>query len=297
MNYKHLHYFWVVARKGSIARASEQLHLTPQTISAQISALEDQLDNRLFSRTGRQLTLTEAGKLVLDYADEIFSLGGELQEQLRQIPLSRQEVITIGIADVVPKSIAHRLISPAITDDSTLRLVCREGTVESLLADLAIHKLDLVIADGPIPTHIKVKGYNHFLGESGITFLAHPTLARKYKHNFPDCLNNAPMLVPSEAAVIRRRLSRWLEQKQIHPRIIGEFDDSALLKAFGRAGSGIFIAPSSIAGEVEKQYKVSTIASTEDVRDQFYAISVERKISHPAVARITESARTWLHHR
>lgn len=294
LNYKHLHYFWIVAKKGSIARASEQLHLTPQTISGQLTMLEEQLGSPLFSRVGRNLVLTETGHTVLRYAEEIFSLGGELEEMVRTLPQTRQMVFTIGVADVVPKSIAHRLLAPALQMDEVARVVCREGSVEDLLAALALHKLDLVIADGPIPQKVNVRGYNHFLGESGISFFAEKNLARKLKGSFPQCLNRAPLLMPGETAVVRDRLLNWFDKLALEPQVVGEFDDSALMKAFGRAGAGIFIAPTPIAKEVEKQYGVVAIANTNEVRDQFYAISAERKISHPAVAAITEKAREWL---
>ncbi len=294
INYKHLHYFWVVAKEGGIARASERLHLTPQTISGQISLLEDNLKEQLFTRVGRNLELTEAGRLVLSYAEEIFSLGGELEEVVRNLPSTRPMVFKVGVADVVPKSIAYRLLAPALRLPEAVRIVCREGTLDSLLAELAVHRVDLVIADGPIPQEVSVRGFNHPLGECGISFFATPELARKYKKDFPQCLNGAPLLLPSEMAMVQSRLLQWFDRLHIHPRIVAEFDDSALMKAFGQAGTGIFIAPTPIAAEVKKQYGVVVIGETEAIHEQFYAISVERKISHPAVAAITETAREWL---
>lgn len=295
MNYKHLHYFWVVAKQGSIARASDILHLTPQTISGQLSLLEKHLDEALFSRVGRNLELTEIGRLVLSYADEIFSLGGELEEMLRNIPEDRPRVFKVGVVDVVPKSIAYRLLAPALALSDPIRIVCREGSVDSLLADLALHKVDMVLADSPIPSSINVRGFNHSLGDCGITFFATAKLARKIKGNFPENLNAAPLLLPGEMTVVRNRVIEWLDNQHIYPRIVGEFDDSALMKAFGRTGTGIFIAPTPIAEEVKEQFGVVVIGETDEVREQFYAISVERKISHPAVAAITETAREWLY--
>lgn len=294
LNYKHLHYFLEVAKTGSIARASEKLHLTPQTISGQLSLLEEYFGNALFSRAGRNLELTETGRLVLSYAEEIFSLGGELEETLRNFPEGRPRVFKVGVADVVPKSIAYRLLAPALDLPEAVRIVCREGSVDSLLAELALHKVDLVIADGPIPSTVNVRGFNHPLGDCGITFFATAKLARQLNKHFPQNLSNMPLLLPGEMTIVRNRLIEWLDSQHIYPRIVGEFDDSALMKAFGQTGAGVFIAPSPIAEEVKKQYGVISIGETNKVREQFYAISVERKISHPAVTAITETAREWL---
>lgn len=295
INYKHLHYFWVVAKQGSIARASEKLHLTPQTISGQLSLLEEHLGESLFTRVGRNLELTETGRLVSSYADEIFSLGGELEEILRNLPAGRPKVFKVGVADVVPKSIAYRLLAPALQLPESVRIVCREGSVDTLLAELALHKVDLVIADGPIPSSVNVRGFNHSLGDCGVTFFATAKLARTLNKNFPQNLNGMPLLLPGEMTIVRSRLIEWLDAQHIYPQIVGEFDDSALMKAFGQTGTGIFIAPTPIAEEVKKQYGVISIGETDKVREQFYAISVERKISHPAVAAITQTAREWLY--
>ena len=294
INYKHLHYFWVVAKEGSIVRAGERLHLTPQTISGQLSLLEENLGEALFNRIGRNLELTETGRLTLGYADEIFSLGSELEDVVRNLPGGRPLVFKVGVADVVPKSIAYRLLAPSLTLEDPVRIVCRENNIDSLLAELALHKIDLVISDGPIPSDVNVRGYNHQLGECGISFFAIPELAKTLSDNFPHSLKGAPLLLPSEHTVVQARLLKWFDTLHIHPHIVGEFDDSALMKAFGQAGTGVFIAPTPIAAEVEKQYNVVVIGATDEVREQFYAISVERKISHPAVAAITETAREWL---
>jgi len=294
INYKHLNYFWVVAKEGGITRASERLHLTPQTISGQLSLLEESLGEALFVRVGRSLELTETGRLVLSYAGEIFSLGGELEEMVRNLPAGRPLMFKVGVADVVPKSIAYRLLAPALKLPEPVRIVCREGSIDTLLTELAVHRVDLVIADGPIPAGVNVRGFNHPLGDCGITFFATAQLARKLGKNFPHNLSGAPLLLPGEMTVVRSRLMQWFDGLRIYPRIVGEFDDSALMKAFGRAGAGVFIAPTPIAVEVEKQYDVAAIGQTDEVRDHFYAISVERKISHPAVAAITETAREWL---
>ena len=294
INYKHLRYFWAVAKQGGIARASERLHLTPQTISGQLTLLEEQLGEALFDKVGRQLELTEAGRLVLSYADEIFSLGGELEAALRNLPAERPMVFRVGVADVVPKSIASRLLAPALELSDPVRLICKENSLDNLLGELALHRLDLVIADGPIPAGLDINGFNHNLGESGVSFLATATHARQLRKGFPHSLDGAPLLIPSEINMVQSRLLHWLDGLHIHPRIVGEFDDSALMKAFGQAGLGVFIVPTAIAEEVVKQYRVSCIGHTDKVREEFYAISTERRISHPAVAAITTTAREWL---
>jgi LysR family transcriptional activator of nhaA len=294
INYKHLHYFWAVAKQGGVARASEHLHLTPQTISGQISLLEDSLGEALFSKVGRNLELTDAGRLVLSYAEEIFSLGGELEDTVRNLPSGRPMVFRVGVADVVPKTIAYRLLAPAMRLPGAMRIVCKENSLDSLLAELALHRIDMVLADSPIPSGLDIRGYSHSLGECGISFLATPELASDLRGEFPQSLNGAPLLMPSDVNQVQRRLLYWLDSQHIHPRIVGEFDDSALVKAFGQAGAGIFVTPTAIAMENMKQYEVEVIGSTESVHEHFYAISVERKISHPAVAEITQTAREWL---
>ena len=258
INYKHLHYFFVVAREGSIVKASELLHLTPQTISGQLSVLEENLGEQLFSRTGRSLVLTETGRLVHSYAEEIFSLGGELQEMVRNLPYERQLTFKVGVTDVIPKSIAYRLLTPAFELPESVRILCQTGETNALLADLALHKLDLVIADEPIPVNINVRGYSHELGECGVSFFASSALTNKLNGDFPQCLNGAPLLLPGETNPARNHLIQWLDQIHVYPRVVGEFDDSALMKAFGQGGAGIFIAPTAIAAEVVKQYNVTS---------------------------------------
>jgi LysR family transcriptional regulator, transcriptional activator of nhaA len=294
INYKHLHYFWVVAKQGGIARASERLHLTPQTISGQINLLEEHLGESLFNKVGRNLELTETGRMVLSYADEIFSLGSELEEALQSLPSDRPMVFRVGVADVVPKTIAYRLLAPALELPDSVHIVCKENSLDNLLGELALHRIDMVVADGPIPPGLNVRGYNHVLGECGISFLAVPKLAKSLRKDFPQSLNGSPLLLPSETNMVQARLFKWLDGLHIRPRIVGEFDDSALMKVFGQAGIGVFIAPLAIADEVASQYGVQIIGKTEEVREQFYAISVERRLSHPAVVAITETARAWL---
>lgn len=294
LNYRQLHYFWVVAKTGSIVRAGEQLNLTPQTISGQISLLEQTFGVDLFRRVGRQLELTEAGRLALPYAEQMFQLGDELEALLRAQPDEQQILFRIGVADVVPKSIVYRLIAPTMALAEPIRITCREDKLERLLADLAIQRLDLVISDSPMPPHLDIKGYSQKLGECGISFFATQALAERYGQNFPHGLQGAPLLVPGQETVIRSRLMRWFAEQKVQPRIVGEFDDSALMKAFGKSGSGIFITPSVIADEVQAQYGVQMIGQTDAVTEYFYAISVERKIKHPGIVAITEGARRGL---
>ncbi|MFC1748081.1 transcriptional activator NhaR [Pseudomonadota bacterium] len=294
LNYKHLHYFWMVAREGSIVRASKQLHLTPQTISGQLSLLEEQLGTSLFTRVGRSLELTETGRLALSYAEEIFSLGSELEEAIRNQPEQRALLFRVGVADVVPKSITHRLLAPALKLPEALRIQCREENLDILLGELAVHQLDLVIADRPMPPNMSVRAYNHLLGESGVSFFSASKQTTTLAKNFPDSLDGIAMLLPSDDTAIRLGLETWFEKRRIHPHIVAEFDDSALMKAFGQAGSGVFIGPSVIETEIERQYGVQCIGKTNEVVERFYAISIERKIAHPAVAAIMAQAREKL---
>ncbi len=294
LNYRQLHYFWVVAKTGSIVRACEQLNLTPQTISGQISLLEQTYGIELFRRVGRQLELTEAGRQRLPRAEQMFQLGGELELMLRAQPNEQQILFRVGVADVVPKSIVYRLIAPTMELSEPLRITCREDKLERLLADLAIQRLDLVISDSPMPSHLDIKGYSQKLGECGISFFATAELAARYGQDFPRSLHGAPLLIPGPETVVRSRLQRWFAEQQIQPQIVGEFDDSALMQAFGQSGSGIFIGPSVIANEVQRQYGVQVIGQTDAVSESFYAISVERKVKHPGIVAITEGARREL---
>ncbi len=294
INYKHLHYFWVVAREGGIARASEWLHLTPQTISGQLSLLGQRLGVELFTRIGRNLELTEHGRLVLSYADEIFSLGGELEEAINQLPQGRPRLFRVGVVDVLPKSIAHRILEPALQMPEPVRMICREASLDILLADLAVHRLDLVLADRPVPPTVSTRGFSHKLGMCAVSFFATPELEKKLQGDFPYCLNGAPLLLPSSGNQLRSGIEQWLDKHRLHPRVIAEFDDSALMKAFGQQGSGIFIAPAAIESEVELQYQVAAIGRVDQVKEQFYAISVERRIKHPVVIAVVDEARESL---
>jgi LysR family transcriptional activator of nhaA len=292
LNYKHLHYFWTVAREGSIAQASEILHVTPQTISGQLSLLEESVGEKLFARSGRSLVLTEAGRVACDYAEEIFLLGRELEDLLKNqsttgVPVS----FHVGIADVVPKLIACRLLEPAMGLPEQMRIICHEDKLENLLADLAVHKLDIVLADSPMPPTMNVRAFNHLLGECGVTFFGIPALAERFRPGFPHSLNGAPMLMPTTGTTVRSSLMQWFDTLEVHPQIAGEFADSALMKSFGQSGAGIFSAPQVIAQEVMRQYQVETIGHTNEVKEQFFAISAERRIKHPAVAAVRDTAR------
>jgi len=294
VNYKHLHYFWAVAREGGVARASERLHLTPQTISGQLSLLEKYLGVDLFTRVGRNLELTEHGRLVLSFADEIFSLGGELEEAIHQLPDGRPQLFRVGVVDVVPKSIAHRVLEPALQMQEPVRMICREASLDTLLAELAVHRLDLVLADRPIPATVSTRGFSHKLGECAVSFFATAKLEKKLKGDFPRSLDGAPILLPSSGSQLRSGIDQWLDKHRIHPRMIAEFDDSALMKAFGQQGAGIFIAPAAIKAEVEWQYQVTEIGRVDEVKERFYAISIERRVLHPVVSIVVEAARELL---
>lgn len=294
LNYNHLHYFWVVANEGSIARACERLHLTPQTISAQLRLLEEALGAELFDRRGRQLQLTDTGRLALDYADEMFRLGAEMEEVLEGRSTGRTISFNVGIVDVVPKMIAYRLIEPALRIPEPLHLNCREGKLDDLLAEIAVHKLDMVLADTPIGASANVRAFNHLLGECGISFFAARSIADRYREGFPGSLRDAPMLLPATNTALRGALMQWLDRLEIRPRIAGEFADSALMKSFGQAGVGVFISPDVIEREVTRQYDVEVIGRSGEVRERFYAISAERRLRHPAVVAVSEAARSDL---
>lgn len=291
LNMKHLRYFWAVATHGSIARASEMLHLTPQTISGQLRELEAQIGTKLFGKSGRSLALTESGQLVFAYADEIFRLTNELQDVIAGRPPASGMVLRVGIAMVVPKLIAYRVLAPVLALPETIRLACHEAPLTDLLADLSVHKLDLVLADSPVNPALNIRAYNHVLGESGLSFFATADLASRYRDGFPSSLHEAPMLMPSATSSLNRTLGHWLNRQGIRPRVIAEFEDRALMKAFGEAGVGIFTTPTAIEQDILTKYGVSLIARVEEVRERYYAISAERHIKHPAVSLITETAR------
>lgn len=294
LNLKHLRYFWVVASSGTIARASEILHLTPQTISGQLRLLEERIGTRLFEKSGRNLVLTETGRMVFSYADEMFRLGTELQDLIEGRPLERGLVFNVGVAMVVPKLLAYRILEPAMQLPEKVRLVCNEAPLVDLLADLSVHKLDLVLADAPVSPTLNIRAYNHLLGESDSTFFVRGGQARHYREGFPHSLDGAPLLLPTANSALRRSLEQWFEREGIRPRVVAEFEDRALMKAFGEAGTGVFTSPAAMEADVLAKYGVEVIGRTDAVQERYYAISAERRIKHPAVAAITESARSDL---
>lgn len=317
MNHKHLFYFWKVAKLGSVAKAAAAANVTPQTLSGQIGLLEDSLGTALFSRQGRRLVLTEAGALALDYADELFALSAELEATLKHLPCGRPSEFRVGVSDAVPKSLAFRLLEPAIRGGDPVRIVCREWRLERLLAELSVHRLDLVISDGPLPPVLNVRAYNHRLLGCGISFLARRDLlageaagseaggkngggnggqvADSAKNDagagdFPACLGRLPLLLPGEDSGLRGALHSWLERHRLKPRVVGEFDDTALMGTFGAAGVGAFPVPTVVEGEFLGADMV-VLGRTEQVKASYYAISVERRLSHPSVLAITRSAK------
>lgn len=291
LNYHHLLYFWVVARQGSIARACGQLHLTQPTISSQLRKLEKSIGEKLFRRAGRNLVPTETGQLVLRYADEIFSLGQELADVLRGRPTGSPLRFLVGIADVLPKLIAYRLLKPALHLPERVRLTCDEGRLDDLLMELAANRLDIVLSDSPTKPTVNVRAYSHLLGQCSVSIFGTADLARKFRRGFPASLAEAPFLLPLDTTALRRSMDRWFEREDIRPQVVGEFEDSALLKVFGQAGVGVFPAPSVIQGEICRQFRVRLIGELPAVQERYYAISVERKLKHPAVVAISKTAR------
>lgn len=297
MNFKHLHYFWVTAKAGGIVRAGEQLHTTPQTLSGQIKLLEAWLGRRLFRKSGRQLELTDEGRLALGYADQIFTLGVEMESALRQARGGQKTLdFRVGVVDSVAKSVVYRLLEPALSLSEPVRLICSEGKFPDLLAQLALHRLDLVMADEPMSGRVSIKAFNHPLGSTPMSFFCTPALRTLLKGNFPECLNDAPMLIQGPSSSVRKQLDSWFTKHQIHPQVIGEFDDGALMKAFGREGRGIFMSASVLEAETVTQYGVEVIGRTDEMVEDFFAVSVERRITHPCVAAITQAARGQLLH-
>jgi len=291
LNYHHLLYFWVVACHGSVTRAAAELRLAQPTVSTQLRTLENMLGEKLFARTGRRLVLTDVGRLVFRYADEIFGLGRELLETVKGRPTGQPMRLTVGIADAVPKLIAYRLLRPALAVAEPVRIICREDMPDRLLAELAVHGLDLVLSDTPIGPTTKVRAFNHLLGECGVTFFGTPALARTRRRGFPRSLGGAPVLLPTDNTALRRSLDDWFESEDVRPRVVSEFEDSALLMAFGQAGMGLFPAPSAIERQVRSQYGVVVVGRLDAVCERFYAISGERRLKHPAVVAISEAAR------
>ncbi|MCB9481901.1 MAG: LysR family transcriptional regulator [Desulfobacteraceae bacterium] len=294
LNYKQLYYFWNVVKSGGVIRASERLNITPQTISHQVGELEKSLDTHLFRRVGKRLELTQAGEVVLSRADDIFQIGNEIELLVRDGAVSEGFFFRVGVVDTVPKSMAYQLLSAAVNLSEPIRLICHNDKPDRLFGELAIHHLDLVIADQTLPRELGVKAYNHELGQSGVSFCASPSLYKALKENFPQSLQNAPFLMPSEGTSLRAVVNQWLSKNQLRPKIVAEFEDTSLLKAFGHSGLGVFPVPSVIAEEVVRQYGVMVIGSSKVETIKFFAVSHERRLKHPAVLAVRNLARTNL---
>jgi LysR family transcriptional activator of nhaA len=295
LNYQHLLYFWSVVRTGSLTRACDELALSAPTISAQLRTLEARLGEKLLAKSGRTLVPTEVGRLVYGYADEIFRLGQELLEALEHRPTARPLRLVVGIDDVLPKEIAYRLLKPALALKRPVRVLCREGTLERLVADLAVHEIDVVLSDAPVTPSLNVRAYSHSLGTWDALWMATPTLAKTLRRGFPKSLDGVPVLLPTDDTAIRRSLDQWLEKQNVRPVMIGEFEDYAMLREFAREGHGFAPVPSMLEEQFRKEYGFARIGIAAGVKGAFYAISVERKVKNPAVALMTGSAREESH--
>jgi LysR family transcriptional regulator, transcriptional activator of nhaA len=291
LNYQHLLYFWTVVRIGSLTRASNELALSPSTISAQLRTLEERFGEQLLVKHGRTLVPTEIGKLVYSYAEQIFGLGRDLVEALEQRPSARPLRLIVGIDDVVPKEIAYRILKSTFTLKRPVRLLCREGTLDRLVADLAIHDIDVVLSDAPITPSLNVRAYSHSLGRCEAIWMATPALAKTLRRGFPKSLDGVPVLLPTDDTAIRRALDQWLEKHDVHPVMVGEFEDYAMLREFARAGHGFAPVPSILEDQFRREYGFARIGVATGIKAEFYAISVERKIKNPAVAAMAENAR------
>jgi LysR family transcriptional activator of nhaA len=294
LNYHHLLYFWTVAREGSIARACQQLHLSQPTISGQLRILERSLDAKLFERVGRKLVLSETGRTVYRYAEEIFALGRELQNTLEGRPAGRPMRLLVGVAETLPELVTYKLLEPALRLPEKVQVICESGKPEHLLGQLASHALHVVLADAPASTSMKGPAFNHLLGECGVSIVGSASLEASYRNDFPKSLDRAPFLLPATNSVLRRSLLQWFGTIGVRPVIRGEFADPALLKVFGEHGAGLFAVRTAVEQETLKQYKVHLLGQAEPIRERFYAISLERKLKHPAVVAITDSAREKL---
>jgi LysR family transcriptional activator of nhaA len=294
LNYHHLLYFWTVGRKGSIARASEELGLAQPTISGQIRALEEALGEKLFSRVGRSLVLTETGEVVFKYAGEIFTTGQELLDTLRGRDAGRPHVLNVGVSDSLPKTLVHHVLEPALRGQGETRVVCRSDKTERLLAELSLRAFDMILADEPVSPRTRVKAFNHLLGETGVTVFGTSELEARYGHDFPNSLEGAPFLLPTENQALRRSLDQWFDRLGVRVRPVAEFEDSALVKQFGQRGEGLFAAPSPLAEDIRRSYGCVPVGVTSEVLERVYAITIERRIKHPQVQNVVDRARDTL---
>jgi LysR family transcriptional regulator, transcriptional activator of nhaA len=294
LNYNHLHYFWMVAKEGSIARACLKLNLTQPTISGQLRQLEESIGEKLFAKSGRNLALTDTGQVVYRYADEIFSTGRELLDVLRGRPAGKPIRFLVGVSDVMPKLMVFQALQSVLKMPEPVQLVCYENDTEGLLQRLSNHGLDMILTDTPVVSSGRTRTFNHDLGSCGVTFCAVPNLAVAMRRNFPASLDRAPFLLPVEGCALRRSLEQWFEANRIRPSIVGEFQDMALMKVFGQSGAGVFAVPSAVEKEARELYRVSAVGRTEDITEHFYAVSVERRLKHPCVVAVSEAARQML---
>ena len=290
LNYHHLRYFWTVARKGGVRKAAEELHVSQPSISAQLRLLEESLGQKLFRRSGRNLVLTETGQLVLNYADEIFSAGRELMNAVKQRPGKHPMRVNIGLTDAFPKLIAFQILRAAFRSEAAVHMICREGEIGPLVSHLQAHRLDIVLADEPASSALKAKTFNHRLGRSGITFCAVPSLAAKLRRNFPQSLNGAPALLPTQNMGMRAALETWFDSKAIRPRLVGEFEDSALMEVCSTGGRGFTAVHTVVDRAALKHFGLRVIARVDECGTDFYAITAERRVKHPAAVAITEHA-------
>jgi LysR family transcriptional activator of nhaA len=291
LNYQHLFYFWNVAREESITRACEKLHLAQPTISGQLAVFEQAIGKKLFHKSGRKLLLTDTGRVVYHYAEEIFSLGRELNNTLKGQATGAGLRLVVGVSDALPKLAVYRLIAPAFNIPETVQVLCYEDKAERLLTEMSLHSVDLVLSDSPLTPSSGAKAFNHLLGESGITVFGTPRLATVYRPDFPRSLTGAPFLLPTSNTALRRSLDQWFDSEGISPSIRAEIEDSALIKTFGSGGTGLFVAPTSVEAEVQQQYAVEAIGRINAVQERFYAITMRRKHKHPAVTAILDNAR------
>lgn len=291
LNYHHLLYFWTVVREGSITKACVKLHLSQPTISSQLRKLERAIGAKLFSRVGRGLQVTDTGRMVYRYADEIFSLGRELGDALRGRAPGRPMRLVVGISEVLSKLVVYRLLQPALELSEPIQLICEEASLDELLPRLAVHELDLVLADSPANSNVRIKAFSHLLGECSVAIFGTSKLVKKHDGNFPECLRNAPLLLPTADSSVRRALDQWFDQHDVRPNVAAEFSDSALMKSFGQQGLGLFPGPSITRGEIERQYDVRQLGTLPELRERFFAITVERRLKHPAAVAIAQSAR------
>ncbi len=294
LNYHHLRYFWVVAKEGSLKKAADRLHVSQPSISEQIKELEEALGEALFRRSGRSNVLTDAGQIVLRYAEEIFGLGAELISAVKQRPGVQSLRFYVGVADAIPKLVANDILKPVLAMTQTVHIICREGKMEDLLEQLAAHRLDIVLADEPASSSLKFKAFTHLLGESGVSFCAAPRLAARLRKGFPASLHNAAALLPTENTALRRSLEKWFQHRQIRPRVVAEFEDAALMKVMAADEKGFAPIPTVVAAEAINRYRLQTIGTTQECKEQFYAITAERKIVHPAAVAITQNAQGQL---